>query len=128
MVFNPSMFTAEQWTRIFPPEYLHKLEGYLGENIEVLRTEVISVPAHSEVQHTHRDHSIGSRVSVCVAILIGPLVNVGTLFIPGSHVDGSLSPVAAASVASTLTAAATFAAATAAGVIAAFAAATFAVT
>jgi len=93
MVFHPSMFTAQQWVCIFPPEYIHEIERYLGDHVEVLRTEVISVPAHSEIQHTHRDHSLGPRVSICVAISMDLRTNVGTLFIPGSHAVGDLSPL-----------------------------------
>lgn len=93
MVFHPSMLTAQQWACIFPPEYIHELERYLGNDVEVLRTEVISVPAHSDIQHTHRDHSLGPRVSICVAISIDPRTNVGTLLIPGSHAAGDPSPL-----------------------------------
>lgn len=93
IVFDPGMLTAQQWKCIFPREYLKIIEHYLGENIEVIRTEIISVPAHANVQHTHRDHTVGPRVSVCIAISTDPRTNVGTLFIPGSHKNQDDSPI-----------------------------------
>ena len=92
VVFDSSMFAAHQWVCAFPPECVHHIEAYLGKNAVLLRTEVISVPAYSETQHTHRDHPLGPRVSLCVAISIDPHTDVGTLLIPGSHMDWSQSP------------------------------------
>ena len=92
MVFDYTMFAAHQWACAFPPECVDNIECYLGKNAVLLRTEVISVPAHAETQHTHRDHSLGPRVSLCVAISIELDADVGTLLIPGSHTDGSQVP------------------------------------
>jgi len=92
MVFDYTMFAAHEWACVFPTECVNNIEFYLGKNAVLLRTEVISVPAHAETQHTHRDHSLGPRVSLCVAISIDPRMEVGTLLIPGSHADGSQLP------------------------------------
>jgi len=92
LVFDPKLINAQEWACLFPPEYIRTLENYLGENIEVLRTEVISVPALSDTQYTHRDHALGARVSVCV-VISADHINVGTLIIPGSHAHGDLLPL-----------------------------------
>ena len=92
MIFDSSMFAAHQWACAFPPECMHHIEAYLGRNAVLLRTEVISVPAQSKRQHIHRDHPLGPRVSLCVAMSIEPHTDVGTLLIPGSHTDGSQLP------------------------------------
>ena len=92
IVFDSSMFSANEWACVFPQDCVQSIETYLGKNAVLLRTEVISVPARADTQYTHRDHSLGPRVSLCAAISIDSKMEVGTLLIPGSHTDGSLLP------------------------------------
>lgn len=81
---HPRALTASQWRRLFPDDRLEVIRQYLGGDPELLRIEVIDVPAGANRQFIHRDHDIGARKSLCVAVNLDG-GDVGTLFLRDSH-------------------------------------------
>lgn len=79
----PDDLTAEQWRALLPPDTVRAIKRYLGKDAEVIRAEILVVPAGASAQEAHRDHDLGPRKSVCVALSLRS--SVGTLVAAGTH-------------------------------------------
>jgi ectoine hydroxylase-related dioxygenase (phytanoyl-CoA dioxygenase family) len=84
---DPWTINSEHWRAIFPKSGRVQLilRNYLDGDPELLRVEVIDVPPKAPRQNIHRDHDIGARKSVCVAVNLSEGQDVGTLLLPGSQ-------------------------------------------
>jgi hypothetical protein len=84
--FNLRELPREICKKIFTEELEFFLTSYFGSKPMIYTSEIIVVEALSPQQQFHRDHGSGPNVAVCLAFTADGS-KLGTLFIPGSHLD-----------------------------------------
>jgi len=84
--FNLIELPREICKKIFTQELELFLTSYFGSKPIIYTSEIIVVEAMSPQQQFHRDHGSGPNVAVCLAFTADGS-KLGTLFIPGSHLD-----------------------------------------
>jgi hypothetical protein len=84
--FNLIELPREIRKKIFTQELEFFLTSYFRSKPMIYTSEIIVVEAMSPQQEFHRDHGSGPNVAVCLAFTADGS-KLGTLFIPGSHLD-----------------------------------------
>jgi hypothetical protein len=84
--FNLIELPREICKKIFTQELEFFLTSYFRSKPMIYTSEIIVVEAMSPQQQFHRDHGSGPNVAVCLAFTADGS-KLGTLFIPGSHLD-----------------------------------------